>query len=48
MNTELEDKLLALSLTEKIEIYMYLVPFVTPEFREVKIPVLPLAELESP
>ena len=46
MNTELEDKLLALSLTEKIEVYMYLMPFVTPDFNETEVSPELIMELE--
>ncbi len=46
MNAELENTLLALSLTEKIEIYMYHMPFVTPDFNEEAISPRLLVELE--
>jgi hypothetical protein len=47
MNIELENRLLALSLTEKIEVYMYLMPFVIPDFDEAEISPKLLAELEQ-
>jgi hypothetical protein len=47
MNIELGNRLLALSLTEKIEVYRYLMPFVTPDFDEAKISPKLLAELEQ-